>query len=423
MAEANSYDCVIIGGGPSGSTVAAIVAAAGVRALLIEREKFPRYHVGEVILPAARPILERLGLLEKLSANSFLSSRGVQFVSGCGQELQPFNFSSPSFSTSAGSCAEPSSAWHVDRAEFDRLLLDNARAAGAECLECARVEEVLFDGEQAVGVRLQKVDGQMEEIRGRVIIDASGQQSLLAQALDLRRTNPALRKAAIWGYYQAARRSPGEQGQLSTIFRTRTQEAWFWYLPLSGDVTSVGVVGDTDYLIKGRGKPANVLEEELVNCPPVTERLANARLVSKFHVARDFEYDSTQTAGPGWVLVGDARGSLDPLFSAGVFLALKSGELAADSILAGLEMGDLSPRQLGCWETEFSPGVARLRKLVRAFYTKEFSFNRLLAEHPDQQEPLSQVLAGEFFSPAADSLFEVLDPWLSRIRERPVGVD
>jgi flavin-dependent dehydrogenase len=285
------------------------------------------------------------------------------------------------------------------------------------------VLKVLFDGERAVGVLLQAGDKPLQEVFARVVVDASGQQSLLAGALDLRRPNLELRKAAIWGYYRGARRVPGEQGALSTIFCTRTRDAWFWYLPLSDDVTSVGVVGDADYLIKGRGRPANVLEEELVNCPAVTERLASARLVSKFHVARDFAYDSTQTSGPGWLLVGDARGFLDPLFSSGVLLALKSGEMAADSILNALKTNRPTAAMLGQWEPAFDAGVGWMRKLVQAFYTREFSFGRFLSEYPDSQEPLTRLLAGELFEPNSGKLFETLEPWLKQARERPVGVD
>ena len=421
MNEAPCYDCIVIGGGPAGSTVAALVAAKGARTLLIEREKFPRFHVGEVILPAAQATLSRLGVWDKLSDGPFLPSQGVRFVSGCGEELQNFLFSDSAHSQDSE--ANPGQAWHVDRSEFDRLLLKNAKDAGAECRESTKVLEVLFEGDQAVGVRVQTDDQPPQEVRGRVIVDATGQQSLLASALDIRRMNPQLRKAAIWGYYQDARRTRGDQGNLSSIFCTRTRDAWFWYLPLAADVTSVGVVGDADYLIKGRGKPANVLEEELVNCPAVTERLASARLISKFHVARDFSYDTRQTAGPGWVLVGDAWGFIDPLFSSGVLLALKSGELASEAILTGLTSENLSPAQLACWEPEFTAGVQRMRKLVGAFYTKQFSFSRFLSDHPQHQRQLSRLLAGEIFSPETDAFFADLDPWLDTIRQSPVGVE
>lgn len=416
MSSASSYDCLVIGGGPAGSTVASLVAASGARTLLVEREKFPRFHVGEVVLPAARETLTRLGLWDQLSSGPFLSSGGVQFVSGCGRELLPLLFGdAPS--------GEKKQAWHVDRSEFDQLLLENAVARGAECREQTRVLEVLFDGARAGGVRLQTQGETEETIDARVIVDASGQQSLIAAQLDLRRLNAELRKAAIWGYYQAARRAPGERGALSTIFCTRTRDAWFWYLPLAGDVTSVGVVGDADYLIKGRGRPANVLEEELVNCPAVTERLASARLISKFHVARDFAYDTSCPSGNGWLLVGDAWGFLDPLFSSGVWLALKSGELAADALIGALETNDLTAVRLGAWDASFRVGVARMRKLVHAFYTKEFSFGDFLSEHPQAQTPLTRLLAGELFEPQADELFEILQPWLDRVSRKPVEVD
>jgi len=178
-------------------------------------------------------------------------------------------------------------------------------------------------------------------------------------------------------------------------------------------VTSVGVVAEADYLLRGRGSPESVFEEELCNCPAVLERLMNAELTSEFRVIRDFSYVSRQPAGPGWVLVGDAFGFLDPIYSSGVFLALKSGEMAADCIAEGLAAGDVSAAQLGRWCPAFSQGMTWIRKLVYAFYAEGFSFGRFIREFPHHRANLTNLLVGKVFHSTAGDIFQDLDPWLA----------
>ena len=404
----DSYDCIVIGGGPAGSTVAALVADAGFSTLLLEREKMPRFHIGESLMPETYWVFERLGVLERMKNGPFVKKVSVQFVSNTGKESQPFFFKEHD----PRECSE---TWQVERADFDQMLFENAAEKGAHCHDGTRVLDVLFDGEKATGIKLQTEDGATHEVSAQVIVDATGQQALIANRLGLKIDNPKLHKAAIWGYYKNAYRDPGEHGGATLILHTTTKDAWFWYIPLSNDITSVGVVSDNEYLLKGRGKPAEVFQEELDNCPALVERLQNAELTSQFRVAKEFSYTTKQHAGEHWVLVGDAFGFIDPIYSSGVYFALKSGELAADAVIEGLRSGDLSGAHLGKWCDEFSEGVQWVRKLVEAFYTNQFSFGQFMRVHPEHQGNLTDLLIGRIFYDGVGRIFEDMDPALERL--------
>ena len=414
------FDCIVVGGGPAGSTAAAIVAEAGFSTLLLERETMPRFHVGESLMPESYWTFERLGVLNKLKASQCPQKFSVQFVNEHGKSSRPFYFHQHD-------SRECSQTWQVLRSEFDKMLFDNAAEKGADCRDGVRVLDVLFaDGpngaQKATGVKVQSPDGQPQQIDSQVVIDATGQQSLIATRLGIRRENPRLRKSAIWTYFHGVRRDPGVDQGATIILNTQGKHSWFWYIPLADDVTSLGVVGDTDYLLRGRGTAAEIFDEELAKCPALLQRMTNARRADEdTHVAREFSYRAEQPAGDGWVLTGDALGFVDPIYSSGVFLALKSGELAADSVVEGLRSGDVSAKQLGRWAAEFDQGVELIRKLVAAFYTRDFSFGQFTKTHPQHVGNLVDLLIGRIFYPEAGNIFEDMDPVLSEVSGKERG--
>ncbi len=255
----DSYDCVVLGGGPAGSTAAALIAQAGFSTLLVERDSHPREHVGESLMPETYWVFEKLGVLDKIKQSRFARKVGVQFVNNTGRQSQPFFFRTHD----ARECSE---TWHVERAEFDQMLFDNARRLGAECLDQTRALDLLTQGDRATGVRLQNGDGPPANIAARVVVDATGQQSLVANKLGLKQVNPDLKKASIWRHYRGADRDESGGGVKTIISHTHDKRAWFWYIPQSDDLVSVGVVGDNDYLLKGRGKPEAIFDEELQKC-------------------------------------------------------------------------------------------------------------------------------------------------------------
>jgi flavin-dependent dehydrogenase len=415
--NSNEYDCIVVGGGPSGSTAAALVAEAGFRTLLLERDVEPRRKVGESLMPETYWVFERLGVLEALKKSSFVRKVGVQFVSSSQKESSPFLFTQHD-------PRECGRTWHVERARFDPFLLENAAREGAEIRRGVRVLEVAFEGERAVGVRLapaSTASGSSEQlIRARVVIDATGQQGLLGARFNLRVPDKEFRKAAVWGHFRGARRETIDNGVMTLVLRTRSNRTWFWHIPLSEDVVSIGAVGNADDFFRSQRTAEEIFQAEVDDCPSIAERIAGAKLIAGLDVVKEYSYKTSRSSGDGWVLVGDSWGFIDPLYSSGVWFALKSGQLAADAVIEGLRTGDLSGEQLGKWVPAFNIGTNWVRKLVRAYYTDCFRVGKFIKEHPQHRAPMTDILIGRIFHPTAGDIFNDLDPWIERMKAEGV---
>jgi flavin-dependent dehydrogenase len=403
MIAAGDPEVVVIGGGPAGATTATLLAQQGRTVRLLERERFPRYHVGESLIPETFWVLERLGILPTLRDGPFVEKHSVQFVSEQGRVSEPFYFADYKEH-------ESSRTWQVSRQEFDHLLLDNARRHGVDVQEGMRVLEVLFEDERAVGVRAVDESGIEQAIRCQVVVDAAGQSGLILDRLGLRQWDSVLKKAAIWTYFKGAPRETGRDAGATLVMQTAGKTGWFWYIPLQDDVTSIGVVAPFDQLFKaGDSKDLEVIfRREVARCPGVQPRIASAERIAPFRAAKEYSYRSTKVAGDGWVLVGDAFGFLDPLYSSGILLALKSGALAADAIAAGLEQGDTSAERLGAWGPDYIAGMDRMRKLVCGFY-EGLNFGRLVKQHGESKPLITDILIGDFFKDGIDALWPLMD--------------
>ncbi|MEY2724735.1 MAG: hypothetical protein RLZZ458_602 [Planctomycetota bacterium] len=408
-------DVVVIGGGPAGTTTATLIAQKGFRVALYEREKFPRFHVGESLIPETYWTLKRLNMLDKMKASSFVVKRSVQFVSPNGKASAPFYFAD-------NNPHECSSTWQVVRSEFDHIMLNNAREHGVEAHEAARVMDVLFENNQAVGIRVRTEDGVLREVRAKVVVDASGQSGLLMNRLNLRTWDPVLNKGAIWTYWENCHRDTGRDEGATVILQTNDRRGWFWYIPLHNNRASVGIVAPFDDLFKNRGSHEQTYQEEVAKCIGATERLRGANRVSGYFATRDFSYRCTKVAGPGWVLVGDAFGFLDPLYSSGLLLALKSGEMAADAICDGLANNDISEARLGSWGTALNKGIDRIRRLVCEFY-EGFNFGNFVRNYPDLKGRITDLLIGDFFSEKVDDVWQPMESLYSEGKSAPVSWD
>ncbi|HUV13763.1 MAG TPA: NAD(P)/FAD-dependent oxidoreductase, partial [Acidobacteriota bacterium] len=398
---ADNVDAVVIGGGPAGSTASALIAERGFRVRLYERECFPRFHVGESLIPETYWTLERLGLIEKLRNSPFVKKYSVQFVSSNGKYSTPFYFHE-------NKPCNSSQTWQVERSEFDQIMLANAREKGVEVREGVRVRDVLFEQDRAVGVRIQMADRSQREIRARVVVDAGGQSGLLMKRFGLRVWDPVLNKGAIWTYWQGAKRDSGLDAGATMVFQTADRQGWFWYIPLHRDSTSVGVVKPFDELFrKGRSHEEAYLEE-VEGSRALKDRISGAERTTEYFATRDCSYRAKRVAGDGWVLVGDAYAFLDPLYSSGILLALRSGEMAADAIVEGLQKNDLSAARLGSWGPAFERGLDRMRRLVCEYYDG-FSFGQLVREFPHLKGTITDLLIGDLFTDRVDCIWEPME--------------
>lgn len=396
-------DVVVIGGGPSGATAGNLIAQRGYKVELFEREKFPRFHIGESLIPQTYWVLERLKMLPKMKSSHYVKKYSVQFVSQHGKLSEPFYFIDHK-------PHESSQTWQVRRSEFDHMMLQNAAEQGVNVHEGARVLDVLFEGDRAVGVRVKTADGAEQTIRSKVVIDASGQSSILIDRMNLREWDPVLKKAAVWTYWKGAFRDQGRDDGATIVLQTKGKKGWFWYIPLHDDIVSVGVVAAYDYLFQDRASKdyEKIYFEEVERCPGLQPRIANATRCDIFRAQKEYSYRAKQAAGNGWALVGDAYGFLDPLYSSGVLLALSSGMMAADTICDGLAMGDTSEKVLRRWEKPYNDGMDRMRRLVCEFY-EGFNFGRFVKKHPDLKGLVTDVLIGDVFKSEVDVLWPLMD--------------
>jgi len=394
-------DVVVIGGGPAGSTVSTLLAQQGVRVELFERERFPRFHIGESLIPETYWVLKRLNMLPKMQRSHFVKKYSVQFVNASGKLSAPFYF----WDNKPHECSQ---TWQVVRSEFDQMMLDNAREHGVVAHEGVRVFDVLFEHDRAVGVKIRGEDGVFRDVRAKVVVDASGQAGLIQNRLRLRVWDPVLNKGAIWTYWEGAYRDTGRDEGATMVLQTANKNGWFWYIPQHDNIVSVGVVAPFDYLFKNRRSYEQTYQEEVERCPAVKQRVSAGTRVTGYFATKDYSYRATRVSGDGWVMIGDAWGFLDPLYSSGVLLALKSGELAADAIVEGLESGDTSAAQLGKWGPGFNDGVDRMRRLVCEYYDG-FSFGRFVRRHPDLQGTVTDLLIGDLFTDRVDTVWQPME--------------
>ena len=382
-----NYDVAVIGGGPGGAALATFLARAGHRCVIFEQSKFPRYHIGESLIPHTHGIFDRLGLLPQLRASAFPVKHSVRFVSHGGKESVPFYFSE----TIPG---ERARTWQVERSQFDTMMLDHARASGVEVHEQTSIDKVLFDGGRAVGVQTVSADGTRAEVRSKVVVDASGRACIIGRQLGLRSPLPELRKASAWGYFRGGKRLPGIDAGETTMFLI-PGGGWFWYIPLPDDMVSVGIVADPEYVFSESDDMEAAFTREVALCAPLADRLSAAERVGPVRGSRHLAYLNRQTCGDGWVMIGDARAFLDPIYSSGLYLALGSAELAAQCIDDALKNNDVSAARLGAFEPALWKGVDVVRRLIHAFYDPNFSFPKFAERFPEHRGALIDCLIGD----------------------------
>jgi len=361
MMNTAMYDVAIIGGGPAGSIAAALLARAGRRVVVFERAKFPRFHIGESLLPFSMKAFTRLGLHEKFLRAGFMKKFGGEIVGACSETGTKFYFKD-------GYRSQIDHAYQVTRGDFDKVLLDHAAECGAKVHEQTSVDQVEFSKEDVeLGVRS---NGSSHSIRARYVIDASGRTSVLGRQFKIKKTYDHLQKLSIFAHYDGVWRAEGIDGTLTVLIRAI--DRWFWLIPIAADRTSVGVVLDSETFRKSKLSAGEFLDQALAQQPIIAKRMTNARRASEVYVEADFSYRSARLHGARWLLAGDAAGFIDPIFSSGVFLAVFSGELAADALNEVLDHSHKAKRLFPRYERAVNRAMDIYLRFVNAWYTKEF---------------------------------------------------
>lgn len=384
-----TYDVIIIGGGPAGSCSSAILAEYGHRVLVIEREKFPRYHIGESLIPFTFGPLERIGMIPKLKTSHFVKKYSVTFVQPDGRRSQPFYFFNRYDRETVAQ------TWQVLRSEFDQMLLDNAREKGAEVREETKVRKLLMEGETVIGVEAEDKQGQVYNIYAKITLDCTGKEAFTANRRGWRTPDPHLNKIAVWTYYRGSKREAGIDEGTTTVAYV-PEKGWFWHIPQHDDMVSVGVVAEGKYLTRdGVRDPKAIFEREVRENRWIEEHLAIGESTGEYFLTSEYSRHSRHCAAPGLLLVGDAFAFLDPVFSSGVMLALKSGHLAGEAVHEGLVAGDLSPSRFAGYGATLREGIENMRKLVCAFYDQNFSFRDIIKKHPEASGLITDCLSGD----------------------------
>jgi len=354
----HAFDVAIIGGGPAGSSAGTLLAQAGRSVVIFEKEKFPRFRVGESTLPTSLNTLERMGVVPKINAGGFLIKHGGEIVSACGKRVR-FYFRN-------GLNAKRATAYQVLRSEFDKILLDHAAESGCDVREQTPIGSFEIDGE---GVTLHPGDGK-DSVRSRYVIDCSGRNCLIGTRYKLRQPFPNLRKFSVFAYYDDVAQREGPDGTLTRMVRAK--DCWFWMIPLQGGTTSIGVVMDADKFRELNKTPEEALADCIAEQPMVNEWMGSAKRVTQVYATGDFSYRNSKLTGDRWLLAGDAAGFVDPVFSSGVYLALLSGELAADALNQVLDQTQTRPKAFRYYEKRIGRVLNVYLRWASAWYTQEF---------------------------------------------------
>lgn len=382
-------DVLVIGGGPAGATVSTLLAERGHRVVVLDKDRHPRFHIGESLLPANLPLFERLGVAEEVRAIGMYKP-GAEFVSPHHEHTQTFLFAD------AWDKSMPH-AYQVKRAEFDEVLLRNAARKGVEVVEGCKATDVSFESDAGVRVKARADDGTECRWHARFLVDASGRDTFLANRFRIKERNPRHNSSAVYAHFRHARRHEGEFEGNITIFWF--EHGWFWFIPMSNDTTSIGMVTWPYHMKTRAGRSLEqFMLDNIATCPKLQERLAQAERVTPVEATGNFSYVSQRNHGANYLMLGDAFAFIDPVFSSGVWLAMHSGVIGADTVDTCLRDPARAPGALKRFDRamrhgprEFSWFIYRVTNpIMRDFFMHPKNVFRV-------KEALLSVLAGDVF--------------------------
>ncbi len=387
--EEEHCDVLVVGGGPAGSTVSALLVERGYKVVVLDKDRHPRFHIGESLLPANLPLFERLGVAEEMRAIG-MHKAGAEFISPHHAHTQTFVFAD------AWDKSMPH-AYQVKRAEFDTLLLKNAERRGAQVHQGSKATGVSFADDGSVQVDAKHGDGTQRRWHARFLVDASGRDTFLANRFRLKQRNPDHNSSAVYAHFAHARRHEGlAEGNISIFW---FEHGWFWFIPMSNDTTSVGMVTWPHHMKTRAGRSLErFLMDNIAACPALQERLAHAERMTPVEATGNFSYSASRNHGANYLMLGDAYAFVDPVFSSGVWLAMNSGVVGADTVDACLRDPAAAPAALRRFDRvmrhgprHFSWFIYRMTNpIMRDFFMYPKNVFRV-------KEALLSVLAGDIF--------------------------
>lgn len=391
MSDHGECEVLVVGGGPAGSTIAALLAERGFDVVLIEKDRHPRFHIGESLLPLNLPLLDRLGVSDRIRQIG-MPKWGVDFVSPAHDRTVAFEFAD------AWDKSLPYS-FQVRRSEFDHVLLQNAAAKGAKVIEGWRVVDLDLQHADSVALTAKSDTGDEGRWRARFLIDASGRDTLVGNKLGLKDRNRRHASAAIYGHFTGARRQEGKtEGNISIFW---FEYGWVWFIPLADGTTSVGAVCPPDYLKSRKTDVTSFFNETIAKSPKLVERLANAEMTGPATATGNYSYRNRSMTGPNYLLVGDAYAFIDPVFSTGVYLAMNSAFRAAETVATVLRDPRRADRALARFDADVQRGIDRFSWFI---YRMNRPALRDLLMNPRNilrlQEAMLSLLSGDVFRPS-----------------------
>jgi flavin-dependent dehydrogenase len=381
-----SFDVGIIGGGPGGSTSAIYLRKRGYRVVVLDKERFPRFHIGESLLPFNLELFDEVGIHEDLRRAGFVEKHAAEFATSDGRLDEKFYFRN-------GLVEGHPMAYQVLRSEFDHIILKRARAEGADVREESAVTDCSFDAD-GVELRVEPKEGSAYSLRAHMMVDASGQHTFLSSRLNLKRLYRDHLKLAVFTHFKNCDRAPGQDGGNIIIFSLE-DGGWFWFIPLAQGVTSVGLVLGTEKVKAREGELEEFLAERIQKTPALASRMTKAERVAPVRTISNFSYSSAKFAGDRFILVGDAAAFLDPIFSSGVYMAMSSAKVGAEAVHQAFERGDFRARHFREYERIQRRQLSVYFRLIRAYYRPEFREILLQpSNHLRLQDTVVSVLAG-----------------------------
>ena len=406
------YDVVIIGGGPAGSALGSYLSMAGVSNIIIEKDFHPRHHVGESLVTSTIRVFKDIGFLETMESEGFVRKYGAAW--------HPTNKSGEfaiRFSEFPQPGVDQDYVYHVDRAKFDLLMLKHARSLGSQVMQGVTVKEVLFEDDQATGVRVD-VGGEQVDIPARAVVDASGRATILGNSLKLREKDPVFNQFAVYSWFEDVDRGSGESEDYIHIYFLPTERGWTWQIPITETITSVGVVAEREVFKQARQGKEEYFDHHVNSTPDLARAMAGAKRVADFETEADYSYSMRRFVGNGWLLVGDAARFVDPIFSSGVSIALEGAKSAGEILVKALSDGDVSEEALLPYETHMKSGVTIWYEFIRLYYKLMHLFTYFISSEEHRHQIL-QLLQGEVYDRETAPVLDAMRDLIRTVEETP----